>query len=50
MSQSLTQIYLHIVFSTKLREPYLKDRDFRNQTHAYLAGICKKNEHEASLA
>jgi putative transposase len=41
MSQSLTQIYLHIVFSTKHRAPYLKDRAFGNQTHAYLAGICK---------
>ena len=40
MSQSLTQIYLHIVFSTKLRAPFLKDRALRSQMHAYLVGIC----------
>ena len=41
MSQSLTQIYLHIVFSTKHRKPFLKDDDHRGRTHAYLAGICR---------
>ena len=39
MPQSLTQIYLHIVFSTKLRRPYLKDKELRQRLHAYLAGI-----------
>ncbi len=42
MSQSLVQIYVHIVFSTKHRQPYLNDRDFRLRTHAYLAGTCNK--------
>jgi putative transposase len=41
MSQSLVQIYVHIVFSTKHRRPFLKDKEFRERTHAYLAGICK---------
>src|SRR5438876_3153897 len=41
MSQSLVQIYLHIVFSTKNRAPFLQDKSFRDRTHAYLAGICK---------
>jgi putative transposase len=41
MSQSLVQIYLHTVFSTKNREPFLSDKTFRDRTHAYLAGICK---------
>jgi len=41
MPQSLAQIYLHIVFSTKHREPFLRDIGFREKTHAYLAGICK---------
>ena len=40
MSQSLVQIYLHLVYSTKHRQPFLKDPAFRAQTHAYLAGIC----------
>jgi REP element-mobilizing transposase RayT len=41
MPQSLSQIYLHIVFSTKDRKPFLTDKDFRDRAHAYLAGICK---------
>ena len=41
MSQSLVQIYLHVVFSTKKRLPFLADNEIREQTHAYLAGICK---------
>jgi len=41
VSQSLAQIYVHIVFSTKHRKPYLKQKDFRDRTHRYLAGICK---------
>ncbi|HLN33155.1 MAG TPA: transposase [Gemmataceae bacterium] len=41
MSQSLTQNYLHIVFSTKNREPYLRDKRFQARVHAYLAGICE---------
>ena len=44
MPQSLTQIYLHTVFSTKNRQPFLKDRDFRARVHAYLAGTCKNLE------
>jgi REP element-mobilizing transposase RayT len=41
MPQSLTQVYLHIVFSTKDRKPFLADERLRASSHAYLAGICK---------
>src|SRR5262245_49330302 len=41
MSQSLVQIYVHIIFSTKNREALLQDKEFRAKAHAYLAGICK---------
>ena len=41
MSQSLVQVYLHIVFSTKDRRPFLRDQMLRERRHAYLAGICK---------
>ncbi|NOY40862.1 MAG: IS200/IS605 family transposase [Planctomycetes bacterium] len=41
MPQSLVQIYVHIVFSTKHRTPFLKDEAFRGRTHRYLAGICR---------
>jgi putative transposase len=40
MPQSLAQIYLHIVFSTKDRVGFLRDADPRERTHAYLAGTC----------
>ena len=40
MSQSLAQIYLHVVFSTKHRVPYLQDPALRERTHGYLAGAC----------
>ena len=30
MSQSLTQIYLHIVYSTKLRKPFLESKVLRD--------------------
>ncbi len=41
MPQSLAQIYLHLVFSTKGRTPFLTDPEFRSRIHAYLSGICK---------
>ena len=44
MGQSLVQIYVHIVFSTKDRVAFLEDVPFREQVHAYLAGICNRQE------
>ncbi|NQU23059.1 MAG: IS200/IS605 family transposase [Candidatus Nealsonbacteria bacterium] len=41
MPQSLVQIYVHVVFSTKHRKPLLGDDEFRDRTHRYLAGILK---------
>ena len=40
MPQSLSKVILHIVFSTKNREPWL-DADVRSRMHAYLATICR---------
>jgi REP element-mobilizing transposase RayT len=40
MPQSLVQIYVHIVFSTKNCEPLLNDRELCGRMHAYLNGIC----------
>ena len=42
MPQSLAQIYLHVVFSTKHRAPRLNDRVLRDRTHAYLVGTCQE--------
>jgi putative transposase len=40
MPQSLAQIYLHIVFSTKHRHPFLQDPSIRDEAHKYLGGTC----------
>jgi putative transposase len=40
MAQSLSNVILHIIFSTKNREPWL-DSDVRQRMHAYLATICR---------
>ena len=39
MSQSLVKNYLHIVFSTKYRQPLI-DEAIEKELHSYLAGIC----------
>lgn len=44
MPQSLAQVYLHLVFSTKHRRPFLQKRDVRDKVHAYLTGICRNLE------
>lgn len=41
MSQSLSAVYLHLVFSTKDRRSFLKDADVRSTTHDYLGGIAR---------
>ena len=42
MPQSLSSVYLHMVFSTKERFPFLSDRNIRGEVHAFLGGIAKK--------
>ena len=49
MPQSLVQVYVHLVFSTKHRKPYLRDRDFRDQTHRYFAGIGRNLQSPAVI-
>ena len=39
MPQSLANILLHVVFSTKERRPFLRDPALRSETHRYLGGI-----------
>ena len=43
MSQSLANIVVHLVFSTKERRPLLRDDD-RGPLHAYITGILKNHE------
>jgi REP element-mobilizing transposase RayT len=40
MPQSLAKIYVHLVFSTKNREPLVHD-DVRNELHSYMGGILR---------
>ncbi len=40
MPQSLSNILVHIIFSTKNRYPFLSDKDIRSEMHAYLGGTC----------
>jgi REP element-mobilizing transposase RayT len=44
MPQSLAQIYLHIVFSTKDRYPWLKSRPLQADVHAYLSATLNNME------
>ncbi|MDH4201781.1 MAG: IS200/IS605 family transposase [Phycisphaerae bacterium] len=41
MAQSLAQIYIHIVFSTKERRPFIQT-DIESELYAYIAGAIKK--------
>ncbi|MGB7624840.1 MAG: transposase [Terriglobia bacterium] len=41
MPQSLSSVYIHLVFSTKERWPFLKDKSLRGALHAYCGGISK---------
>ena len=43
MPQSLAEILVHLVFSTKNREPVLED-DVRAELHSYIGGIVKNYE------
>jgi putative transposase len=39
MSQSLSKILVHAVFSTKDRRPFLRDKSLRDELHHYIGGI-----------
>ena len=41
MPQSLSAVYIHLVFSTKDRRPFLRDLFIREKLHAQLGGISK---------
>ena len=44
MSQSLSKIWTHLVFSTKERYPFLSDETVRHDMHSYLAKTLKENQ------
>ena len=49
MPQSLAQIYVHIVFSTKRRQPFLRDKAVREELHSYLGGTCRNLDSPALI-
>ena len=48
MPQSLAKLLVHLIYSTKNREPVLRD-DVRDELHRYSAGILKELESPAIL-
>jgi REP element-mobilizing transposase RayT len=42
MPQSLSAVYLHLVFSTKERSAFLRDATLRTEMQAYLGGVSKQ--------
>jgi REP element-mobilizing transposase RayT len=41
MPQSLANVLIHLVFSTKHRQPFLKDESLRGELHAYAITVLK---------
>jgi len=46
MGQSLSQMYIHLVFRTKYGQPYIQE-NIEPSLHAYMAGILKNMESPA---
>lgn len=46
MPQSLVKNYLHIVFSTKHRQPFIQP-PIEEELHAYLGGVCNRLEYQS---
>ncbi len=44
MSQSLSKMWSHLIFSTKDRYPFLSDNNVREQLHAYMATILRNHD------
>jgi REP element-mobilizing transposase RayT len=44
VAQSLGKILVHIVFSTKDRRPFLRDKTLRDELHHYIGGILTNHD------
>jgi|SRR5438876_5003311 len=42
MPQSLSVVYIHPVFSTKERRPFLRNQNLRERLHAYLGAVSRR--------
>jgi REP element-mobilizing transposase RayT len=50
MPQSLSAVHIHLVFSTKGRRPFLRDKALRDRLHSQLGGISNRLECPPTLA
>src|SRR6266536_6152273 len=44
MSQSLSKMWSHLIFSTKERYPFVSDKTIRAELHAYMAATLRKQD------
>jgi putative transposase len=44
VAQLLANVLVHLIFSTKNREPLLVDKDLRQRAHAYLATVLRDKQ------
>ncbi|HXD34273.1 MAG TPA: IS200/IS605 family transposase [Pyrinomonadaceae bacterium] len=49
MSQSLARLWIHLIFSTKDRYPFLTDKSVRSDMHAYLATVLRSQDCETII-
>ena len=49
MPQSVAPIYVHMVYSTKHRKPWLRDDDLRDERFKYMATILRDNVDSPAL-
>ena len=49
MPQSLAKVVVHLVFSTKHRTPWLRDKSVRSELYAYMATILRDNVDSPAL-
>jgi len=49
MPQSLAKVWVHLIFSTKDRYPFLSDKSLCKDMHAYLATVLRNHECETLI-
>ena len=49
MSQSLSSLWIHLIFSTKDRFPFLNEPDLQNHMHRYLASVLRSHDCETLI-
>ncbi len=49
MAQSLSRLWTHLIFSTKDRTPFLRDKPIRSDMHSYLAKMLREYDCETII-